>query len=300
MRHRGASWSRRIALAFLAVALASVLPSPAAASSLTVQTTTVHTGAWAARVDVSRACGASDRTVPDGTAYAATTTEEACVSLSAGDVDVLAGADVTFQSGERIALGSGFSVASGASFRAVVAPQVAGAAFVESRQATAEPEVWLRFYLDPTDLALATGQRFLQLTAADAAGDPELAVGVRHDGASGETRLFVQAVEDGGAVASNEGAGDLVLPVGWHRCELRWRASSGAGDGLAEVCVDDTPGGGANCAALTGLNNAAGRIETLRWGALEVPQGNLGTLYLDDFRAQTTGPIGACDSLTCP
>ena len=62
-----------------------------------------------------------DVTVPDQD-ISNTQTFEACDTLTAADVDVLApGGDVTFLAGGSIVLESGFSVAAGASFRAVIA-----------------------------------------------------------------------------------------------------------------------------------------------------------------------------------
>ena len=301
VRGRGRLLRRlRLAAPVLALWLASGGTPPADASSLTVQGATKHTGSWAARVDVSKTCPADDRTLANGTDYAGAATEEACVSLAANDVDVLAGADVAFRAGETIALGSGFSVASGASFRAEVGPQVAGTAFVESAHPAAATEYWARFYVRPNLLDLTGGGSFLHLTAHDAGGGLELAVGLKRNLGLGENRVFLQGVEDGGGVVSTEGSDELVLPDGWHRLELRWRASSGAGDGLVEICVDDSPGG-AMCAALSSLDNDTGRIDAVRWGALEVPQGDLGTLFMDDFRSQQGGPIGGCDTAQeCP
>lgn len=282
----------------LALVLGLAAAPPITASSLTVQGATTHSGDWAARLDVSRACTLDDRMIANGTDYDGTVTEEACISLSAGDVDVLAGADVSFVAGERIVLGSGFSVASGASFRAVVTPSVGGSAFVESSHPATEPEVWFRFYLYPEELSLGEGG-FRHFAGYGTGGDLEVAVGLKRNVALGENRVFVEAVLDGGGVVSTEGAQELVLPDGWHRIELRWRASSGADDGSVEICVDDPPGGGAMCVQLAGLDT--GPIDSVRWGAVEVPSGDFGTLYMDDFRAVESGPIGGCETeQACP
>lgn len=282
----------RLALVF---GLAAAVPS--AASTLTVQSAVTHSGDWAARVDVST-CPIDHRTIANGTDYVGTVTEEACISISAGDVDVLAGADVSFVAGERIVLGSGFSVASGASFRATVTPSSGGSAFVESSHPASEAEVWFRFYVYPDDLSLGAGG-FRHFAGYGTGGELELAVGLKRNAALAENRVFVEAVEDGGGTVSTEGAQELVLPDGWHRIELRWNASSGADDGSVEICVDDSPGGGAMCVELTGLDTDP--IDSVRWGAVEVPAGDFGTLYMDDFRAVEGGPIGGCESeQACP
>jgi hypothetical protein len=288
-------------LPLLALWTAAGIGPPAEASSLTVQGGTIHTGSWATQVDLSNTCGQDHRTLANGTDYGGTATEEACISLTADDVDVLTGAEVTFRAGEQIALGSGFSVASGASFRAVVGPEVAGSAFVESGHANAATQYWARFYVFPNELDLTGGESFLNLTASDASRDLELAVGLKRNLALAENRVFLQVVEDGGGLVSTEDVDELVLPDGWHQLELRWRASTGADDGLVEICVDDSPDGGTMCAELAGLDNDTGRIDWVRWGALEVPQGDRGTLYMDDFRAQLGGPIGPCETeQECP
>lgn len=281
----------------LAVVLLLAAAPPVAASSLTVQGKTTHSGDWAARLDVS-ACTLDDRAIPNGTDYTGEATEEACVSLTAGDVDVLAGADVSFVAGERIVLGSGFSVASGASFRAAVTSSVGGSAFVESGHPANEPEVWFRFYVQAEELSLGEAG-FRHFAGYGTGGDLEVAVGLKRNLALSENRVFVEAVEDGGDIVSTEGGQELVLPDGWHRIELRWRTSSGADDGEVEICVDDPPGGGAMCVELTGLDT--GPIDSVRWGAVEVPPGDFGTLYMDDFRAVESGPIGGCESeQACP
>lgn len=288
-----------LALAITACSAAGIA-APVRASSLTVEGSTTHTGLWAARVDVERTCSEDDRVVPDGTDYSGVAPEEACVSLQAGDVDVLSGADVTFLAGERIALGSGFSVASGASFRAVIDPQVTGDAFVESMIPEELTEYWARFYLLPNALDLEEGESLLHLVGYDGTGDRELAVGLTWNVGLAERRVFVQASEDDGGVASTKGSDELVLPDGWHFLEVRWVVSSGMDDGVVEVCVDDSPGGGLQCAKLSGLDNDASRIESVRWGVFDVPQKDLGTVFIDDFRSRRLGPIGGCSAAECP
>lgn len=276
--------------------LAALAAPPATASTLTIQSQVTHTGGWAARVDVASACGTATRTIPDGTDYAGIASEEACVELTAGDVDVLAGADVTFRAGESVVLGSGFSVASTAAFRAVAGPEVAGAAFVGLDHPEPFAQYWARFYLRPDDLALdATG--FVVFAGYDAAGRQVLEIGLKRNVALAENRLFVRALETGGGTVTSEGSEELAVADGWRRVELRWQA--GTGDGLVEACVDDSPAGGAGCAELDALDLAP--LDAVRWGALEVPDGSFGTLYLDDFRAQEAGPVGACDTeQECP
>lgn len=270
------------------------------ASSVSVQSSTVHSGSFAAQLDIS-ACTQENLAIPDGTDYNGTVVQEVCQTLTAGDVDVLAGADVIFRAGDRIEIGSGFSVASGASFQAGVGPEVDGDSFVESDHPSTSPNnYWARFYLYPNQLNIGNGETFRHLTGVDSGGQVEFAIGLKFNQAMNENRVFVQAVEDGGGLMSTENGLELVLADGWHFLEVKWSASTGADNGEVEVCIDDSPDGGANCAQLTGLDNDTGQLNTVQWGVRDGPSANLGTLFMDDFRAQTVGAIGACTGMNCP
>ena len=72
---------------------------------------------------VLTACPADTDNHLVGTSFYGTATEQACETLTAGDLTIVSSTgDVTFQAGRSIVLGDGFAVLSGGSFRAVIEP----------------------------------------------------------------------------------------------------------------------------------------------------------------------------------
>lgn len=259
-----------------AAAAGALLAAPLGASSLGVQGANPNTGTWAARVSVESACTADLHSVVTGAIGAGT--YEACSSLTS-DGDLGSGA-ATFRAGDRVVLAAGFSVAAGASLTVEIDPALYPDAWVQDDTPDGETVYAARFYLDPSALTMTAVDRFYHFLAFDAAGDPEVRVGVNfHDGL-GEKRMFLEVFEDDGGVVTTEGTGELALSEGWQFVEVGWQA--GAGDGGAYLCVDTLTA----CANLIDLDNDTGAIDFVRWGAVDVPSdSDLADLDFDDFES---------------
>ncbi len=278
----------RIATALL-MSVAAPLAAPA--SQLEIQSLNVNSGSQAARLTVDDGCTPGDATVPDGT-LSADPGLEPCGALEANDVDVVSGS-VTFRAGSEIRLGEGFSVASAAALTVLVDP-VAGDAYVRDESPGAETDYYVRFYIDPGGLLLDDdGDRFDHLLAYDAQGSPEFLIGVTYQASLGERRLYATAWGNDGSAHTTQDLCELVLAPSWQYVEAHWRASSGS-DGDLELSIDGGPSQSlSQCLALvSGLDNSNGEISAVEWGARNPSSGELGTVDLDDFDSQSTGPIG--------
>ena len=283
------AWIRNSA--FEAFLLAAALSSAAAgASEISVQTANPNSGAHAARVTIASDCASPNHATLSGNSTGGTF--EGCTTLSA-DVDVASGAN-RFRAGDAIALGDGFSVAAGASLTLEIDPALFPDAFLADDTLAGLTLLSARFYLDADALTLGAAETVYALAALGASGEPWFRVGLTWNPmGGGERRVFVEAREAGGTVRTTRGATELLLPAGWHWLEVGWTAASspGANDGAIYLCLDDLAAG---CAGFADLDNSAGAVETIHWGAKEVPTGDFGHLDLDDFQAREglfIGPV---------
>jgi hypothetical protein len=210
---------------------------------------------------------------------------EACEALTA-DAQIDAPAEVTFRAGRSIELENGFSIASGAGLTAELDAALPRGAFVEDDSPSAETRYAVRFHLDVGALTLGESEAFDHFVAYDAAGRAQLRLVLVRGASAGQVRLFVSAREDGGGFADTSGTPSF-LAAGHRAVELEWRA--GAGDGTVELWLDGAPQPG-----LSDLDNGAGTIDFVRWGAVAgVDPGTSGSLDMDEFDSRRAGPIGS-------
>jgi cysteine-rich repeat protein len=78
------------------------------------------------------------------------------------------------------------------------------------------------------------------------------------------------------------------IPAGPNEIFVEWIRSSGAGDGLFRLHIEDGTMGGSG-ETLTGLANARSSIDSVRLGALSVKAGASGTLFWDEFLSRRRG-----------
>ena len=256
-----------------------------------VQTGTVRSGVYAARVTVDKSCTDGDYEVPSGT----TTTDPVvtpCGELTANDVDVVSG-DVRFRAGEAVGLGEGFKVAAAATLLAETGQTVLGGAWVRDESPQAATLYRVRFAVNPDGLTLPAGEQFDHLVAYDAEGNREFLLGLTYNAALPELRLWAEAYEEGGVARSTQGLCELVLGAGWHLIEARWTASTGT-DGDLIVSVDGlAPQSLASCLSLAGgLDNGSGEISAVEWGSRDPSSSSLGDFDLDDFDSRRSLDLG--------
>ncbi|HET6603690.1 MAG TPA: hypothetical protein VFG21_05670 [Xanthomonadaceae bacterium] len=249
--------------------------SPAAASTLVVQGDNTFSGAFAVRISLLNSCSFDNHEIVTGT-LSISGQFVACNSLTSdATIDAGLGA-VGFTAGERVALVDGFRVMSG-SLVAELDPALYFDAWLQDDSPAGAQSYSARFHVDASGLTMDDGYEFLLLVASDAAGAPEFRIGLRK--VSTEHRVYLEVISDDGGVATTL---DLVLSAGWHHVDVHWQASTGFSDGRAYLCVDSEPPVG--CTELANLSNAGGAIDSVRWGAMDLPpSSDLGQLDLDDF-----------------
>ncbi|HXV63894.1 MAG TPA: hypothetical protein VEK15_24550 [Vicinamibacteria bacterium] len=255
----------------LLVLVPTLLGREARGGALQVLNGAAFTGDFGLRVTVGIPCTQSDVVVPSGTV---SSNQLACNSVTAGNVEVVA-PGTTFTAGDRVILQNGFSVASGVSFVARIDPFVKSPfAYVRDDMPTAETTYNAEFSLRVDGLSLAMGDEIGHFVGYSANGMPRFRVVLRRSGS--ETRAAILAWDD---VAGElvEHSTDFLLPLGFHRIHLSFRA--GAGDGEFSIAID-----GSGLDGLTGLDNGGGPIDFVKWGAVDgTLASSTGWMELDDF-----------------
>ncbi|HVS14795.1 MAG TPA: hypothetical protein VMV46_12780 [Thermoanaerobaculia bacterium] len=251
----------------------------ASASDVTVVGDAARFESFGARFTIATTCTFDNQVTATGSL---SETLEACDTLTAsGTVSTAA----TLRAGDRVILRDGFNVAAGASLTVEIDRTLYPDAYLQDDTPDGETVYAARFYLDAKELTLDPGDRFIHFVARDAAGEPLVRLVIKQEGT--EVRLVLEAFEDGGGVVTTEGSIELVLPAdGYHWLEVGRVA--GAGDGSTYLCLDATMG---SCVELTDLDNDAGSVHSVRWGAMDV-RANLGTLDVDEFESQRATLIG--------
>lgn len=240
----------------------------------------------------------------NGTAVAAdqeirtTQTIEGCHTLIANDVDVVGG-ELTLLAGHRIAFGNGFSVGPDAGLVAGIDPALAREdAFLEDVSPASESRYVARFYVNLDSLSMSGSDRLDHLVGYGSGGEAQFRVAFEPGTSSGRHRLIFEVRQDDGSYLATEGNQELTVPSGWHAVEVDWIAASavGAGDGSMTVCLDDD-GSRTSCTRLSDGSlpppeNAAARIDSVRWGAQGIDENTSGSLAMDEFVSRRDGPIG--------
>ncbi len=256
-------------------------PDATAASTLQASAAAAFRGSFGLRLVVTACAGDAPSVDVTGPPLTVSAVFEACNVLTA-DVSVEAPADVTFRSGRTIRLQDGHGVADGATLRTETVPSLLTVAYVQDANPASESSYHARWYLDLTQMALAS-DTVRHFDALSGAGGSVLQL--RLDRVGGQNRVTLVAVADD---ASEIAASPVVVADGWRAVEIEWHASSGADDGELRLYVDDT-----EVAALTGLDNDTLRVETIRLGATDFIDGSAaGTMDLDEFSSRNDGRIG--------
>lgn len=274
-------WGVRSAAACLLWACASPAPlagpvavTPDAAANATKEGLRINVapGACAAGVENERRIS--------GQTLGGSAPEQACERLSADNTTIANGANVAFSAGYRVALGAGFRVEQGAVFAASVDTSRVRGGFVRDDTPASEPHYAVRFLMNADSLTMGTEERLVLFDAEDRLGKRWLALILRFDGTDKWLRA---AAADGTGTA--ESAEFQVTP-GWQAIELEWRAAPGTADGTVTVLQD-----GLSRPGLAGLDNAAGRIDSVRWGILRALTSTDDFLDLDEFVSRRAGRI---------
>ncbi len=255
------------------------------ATSLEVKASAARAGGYGLEVAVGTSCTSDQEAVVPAGGISDTRTYEGCRTVTAGDVDVLAGADVTLRAGDRVVLGNGFSVANGSAFTAAISPALTGRGFVQDDSPTAEGLYRARFYLDPANLTAGPGDGFEHFAAYTGAGVRVFDLRLEESGAD---LALVATARDGSGTSSVTAA--PALPASYFAVEVEWKASDpGAANGSLRLWVD-----GAQVTGLSGLDNATFRVDSVRWGVVDgLESTTTGSMNLDEFLSQRSAvPIG--------
>lgn len=272
-------WSAAVCLLWACVGAESlagpVEVSSSAAANATSEGLRIHLEPGACPAEVENERRISGQTLGD------TEERQACERLSADNTIIANGADVTFGAGYRVALGAGFRVEQGAVFAASVDTTQVRGGFVRDDTPASEPHYAVRFLMNADNLTMGTDERLVLFEAEDRLGRRWLALIMRFDGAS---KWLHAAAADGAGTAQS---GEFEVSSGWQAIELEWRAAPGSADGTVTVLQD-----GLSRPGLSGLDNAGGRVDSVRWGILRALDTTEDFLDLDEFVSRRAGPIG--------
>jgi hypothetical protein len=207
----------------------------------------------------------------------------ACTTITAENVEITPPGS-TFRAGEWIALGDSFGIALDAAFTAILDEVLIPFAYVQNDSPASEMSYRAVFYLHLGHLELVVGDHVEHFVGYSADGKAQFRVVLRRNPVLPENRLILEArLDDGSYASTSETAQEIWLPEGWNRIELRWTAGGGNGEFVASVQgppFDAPP----NFDGLTDLENAEGRIDSVRWGVVGgVLDSTAGSLQVDQF-----------------
>ncbi len=229
-------------------------------------------GASAATLTLDSTCTEANHLDVTGIVTGGTYT--ACSSI---ETDAQFTGSVVLEAGNAIAFKSGLSVEPSTTVTARLTPSLYHDAYLVDDSPQFEAVYAARFWLNTGDYTPNGATRFDHFLAYDLSGDLQFRVVV---GQGTGPEVFVETFDDAGAISSTSGSA-LALPIGgWHSIKVTWVQSSGADDGSVEVCVDET-----TCASLNALDNDAGFVDRVEWGARNLEGGAAGVLHLDEFES---------------
>lgn len=265
----------RIPAAALLLALAGA-PAVLVAAEARVTTPSAHVGSWGLEVTIGRDCSGPDQLDLGAGSSPVAGLHEACLEITAAAVEIAA-AGAVLRAGRTIALGNDFTVAAGADLNLELAPAMADDfASILDPSPIDESVYHASFALDASALALGAGDEIEHFTAFSVAGEPVFRLTLR-PAAGGGAELHLAARQDGGGWIASAPGQEIPLPSGWTQVELSWAAGDGGGELLVSI------GGGA-ATGLTGLDNDAFTVDSVRWGAISGSvAASSGLLRLDAF-----------------
>lgn len=201
-----------------------------------------------------------------------------CSELTAGGLSV-GPPEAVFAAGKSIGLEDAFSIPTGSAFTAVLDKSLDPFAFVGDVTPDGEGSYSAVFFtrLDGLNLDPPDEIQHLAGVMNEASDDVVFGLNLRVDPGTGDHLLVVEARLDDGTLVATAPGDEQVLPAGYNRIEVFWKA--GNGDGEISVGVNYGP-----LLGLTGLSNGSLSLDTVFWGAVS---GNLvgssGTLHLDEY-----------------
>ncbi len=263
----------------MAVALGAVswLAAPLSAGALDVNATAAAEGANGLEVTPGSSCVASTHVTVDEASIVGDRTACSTITVKQGAV----GSSSTFAAGDVIVF-EDFSVSAGGVFTAGTDASLSPFAWVGTDSPSSETSYIARFMINLDPATIVGSDRFSVLEGFDSAGASWFKVLLRRNAAPAENRLLLEAREDNGTLVATSFGAEIMVPAGWHEVEVRFGA--GVGTGTLLVALDAVPFGG-----LTGLANATGRIDLVRFGAVGgEPAGTTGSYYLDSYESFRT------------
>lgn len=256
--------TRRLS-AFLLVGTVLAVPGTSVAGTVQLSASAAFAGSKGLEVSIFPGCtGDVDVTIAPGPFSGSV---EACRFVHATDVDIVS-PGATLLAGRSANLAE-FSV-SDTLFEAAVAPSLDPFAYVFDESPAAEVTYNASFALRADGLTMGAGDRLEHFNGYSADGTAWVRVIITHTGGSNRLSLAVRR-DDG----TEEESPELLLPTGWNQIDLSWEASTSS---TIELLINGIG------TQLTGVDNASGRIDSVRWGAVDgTVGGTSGILGLDEF-----------------
>jgi hypothetical protein len=149
--------------------------------------------------------------------------------------------------------------------------------YVSDERPDQEAHYRVSFYLHPASIPMADGDSFLILRALHGSAS---ALQANLEYVAGAHRLVLAAADDAGSWRLGS---PVVLGSSANLIEIEWGAASadGANDGFTTLWVN-----GVRQVDLTGLDNDAGRVDSVRIGAVGgIDSGTRGMVFFDEFES---------------
>ncbi|MDJ0841187.1 MAG: hypothetical protein QNK37_32040 [Acidobacteriota bacterium] len=141
-----------------------------------------------------------------------------------------------------------------------------------------------RFYIRTSDLNLQDGDALVVFSGRDSGGTTWFSLQVGQS--SGVPHIQLNARLDNGQTASlAQGALTALNLNGWLGVEMEWIADASAG--FLKLFID-----GVEVTGLSNLANGAGRIDSVRLGAVAAVNTPAGSVLIDDFASRKVTRIG--------
>lgn len=269
----------RGAAALLAALLAVVAPATLSAAEVRVTTPSAHVGFWGLEVSVGKDCTAPDDQLVLGAAASPLAgLYRACIQITVEQAEITNNIGV-LRAGDAIVLGEGFSALAGTDLvLEIIPPMSTDFASIVDYSPIDEAAYHASFYVDHDSLTLGASDEIEHFIGYSASGEEIFRLTLEPDGVGG-VEMGLAARQDGGGWLQTAPGQEIAVPGGWSLIEVDWTAADGTG-GLSVTIAGGAP------VALTGLDNDAYTVETVRWGAISGSVvTSAGLLRLDAFNS---------------
>ena len=254
---------------------------PSDGSGLSVSPAAASVGSYGLNIQPNPCSGVDDLVIPDQVLFG-TQSFSGCRTVTALNVDLQDGSDITISARSKVILGDGFSVAKGARLRINSGPAVA---FLEDDTPGGLSSYWSEFTMDASGLTVASSSQFDLLVGYNAQGKPIFKVTVWYDQTQESlvAATFVAAYD----YTTWWQTSAIKVKPGLHIMDAGWYSATPDEHGGGNLGVLDKYRTGQTALQYLYLED---QVSFIKWGILDVIGTVQGDLKLDHFRSWTTSP----------